>query len=397
MYRSGNCVDLSQSQLDAARLGFTQMLRRKRFSGQFIARHCEDLLGTAQLEYARKVAEGVEIENPAGWIINCAWRRTMSLLEAQERTPRLVSTERTATLTDDLSRSAEDAALDEDRAHKVQAAVEQLSIDQRRLIELAYFEELPVREAARLLDWHPSKAQRCHESARRRLHELLGVQSLDELEIEVGLAAWLSLAAARTPATRVSLEQVTAVADELRGAASGLAERGRDLAARLLASGSGEGVSAAASGPLGKTVAGACAGALAACALTGVIGPGVDGVNLVAGGGHAKSPRRIAAAPAPRPSASASAASNPAPTRAPASSTHIGAQQGGGGSPAATTRAEHQASSQFGVESAAPGGSSGSASSTPAPGASAPSPSTPTATASGSSPTKAANQQFGLP
>ena len=394
MYGRSIRTELSQPQLDAARLGFAQMLRRKRFSSQFIARHCEDLLATAQLEYARKVGEGVDIENPAGWIINCAWRRTMSLLEAQGRTPQLVSTEASAPLTDDLSRSAEDAALEEERAHKVQAAVEQLSIDQRRLIELAYFEEMPVREAARMLDWHPSKAQRCHESARKRLYELLGVQSLDELEIEVGLAAWLSLAGARTLTGR-ALQRLTAAADALRGMSSGLLDRGRDLAARLLVSGGGEGIGAAAGGPLGKAAAGACAGALAACALTGVIGPGVGGVSLVGGSGHAKPPQRIAAAPIPRPPASASGAANPAPTRSPASSADGGPQQGGGGS-ATAARAEREASSQFGVESAAPGDSSDPTGSSPASEASAPSSSAPTATASGSSPTKAANQQFGL-
>ena len=51
-----------------------------------------------------------------------------------------------------------------------------------------------MREAARELHWHPSKAQRCHEAARQHLHELLGVDSLDELEIIVGLAAYVSLA-----------------------------------------------------------------------------------------------------------------------------------------------------------------------------------------------------------
>ncbi len=64
--------------------------------------------------------------------------------------------------------------------------MEQLSADQRKLLELAYFEEMGVREAARFLDWHSSKAQRCHESARRRIQELLGVESLDELEIPSG-------------------------------------------------------------------------------------------------------------------------------------------------------------------------------------------------------------------
>ena len=94
MYRSTVQAELSQAELDGARLGFSQLLRRKRFSPQFISNHRDDLLATAQLEYTRRIAEGVEVENPAGWIINCAWRRTQNLLEAQGRGARLISTER---------------------------------------------------------------------------------------------------------------------------------------------------------------------------------------------------------------------------------------------------------------------------------------------------------------
>ncbi len=83
MFKSTVQAELSKAELDGARLGFSRLLRRKRFSPQFIANHRDDLLATAQLEYTRRITEGIEVENPAGWIINCAWRRTQNLLEAQ--------------------------------------------------------------------------------------------------------------------------------------------------------------------------------------------------------------------------------------------------------------------------------------------------------------------------
>ena len=93
---------MKQSELEEARLGFIQFLRRKRFSPQFIASHGEDLFATAALEYSRKVAEGAKIDSPAGWLITCAWRRTKSLLEAQGRSPRIVSTDKAEAIEDEL-------------------------------------------------------------------------------------------------------------------------------------------------------------------------------------------------------------------------------------------------------------------------------------------------------
>jgi RNA polymerase sigma factor (sigma-70 family) len=196
--------ELGQSEFEAARLGFIKYLRRKRFSPQFIDNHGDDLFATATLEYSRKLTEGAEIERPSGWLIDCAWKRTKSLLEARQRRPRLVSAAKTEeVLADDDTPTPEDVVLEEDRFRKVHEAVAQLSEDDRRFLAHAYFEEIPVREVARQLGWHPSKAQRYHEAARRRLHELLGVRSADDLEVEIGLAAYLSLTAEASTGARV--------------------------------------------------------------------------------------------------------------------------------------------------------------------------------------------------
>ncbi len=256
---------LSQAELEAARLGFSQYLRRKRFSPQFISRHAEELFAQATLEYSRKLAEGVVIENPPGWMIECAWRRTKSLLEAEDRRPRVVSTETSGPLADELGRDPEGLLLGEERFGKVWAAVEELSADQRRLLALAYFEGMPVREAGRQLGWHASKAQRAHEGARRRLHELLGVESSDELVI--GLAAYLSLARAGT--SRLHLPAgFEPAADAVGRGAAHLWARAQELARRFLVGGGGEPTSAAVGGNAGRA-AGVCAAAALACLALG--------------------------------------------------------------------------------------------------------------------------------
>ncbi|HET7510585.1 MAG TPA: hypothetical protein VFJ65_10095, partial [Solirubrobacterales bacterium] len=112
MYGRKANSELKQAELEEARLGFIQFLRRKRFSPQFIASHGDDLFATAALEYSRKVSEGEAIDSPAGWMITCAWRRTKSLLEAQGRSPQIVSTDKAEAIEDELGRNPEEVTLD---------------------------------------------------------------------------------------------------------------------------------------------------------------------------------------------------------------------------------------------------------------------------------------------
>lgn len=394
--------ELKQSELEEARLGFIQFLRRKRFSPQFIASHGDDLFATAALEYSRKVAEGEEIDSPAGWLITCAWRRTKSLLEAQGRSPQILSTDKAEAIEDELGRSPEDVTLDEDRLRKVQEAVDQLTVEEQRLLELAYFEGMAVREAARELHWHPSKAQRCHEAARKHLHQLLGVDSLDELEIIVGLAAYISVAekgsAPHLPAG------VEAVAETVSRAVSHGWARAQDLARRLPFGGGGAEPSATAAigGSAGRAV-GVCATAALACLASGVVGPGVGG--MIGGGGESSPPakqRRVADTPRVAP---LTPRSNPTPpTPEPKSQNSTGASSGGtkrGGSGTPTASEEHtkratQAVESQSLESAAGGSEASSApvESTPV-AESSPSSSESSASSSSSTPTQVANQQFG--
>lgn len=394
--------ELKQSELEEARLGFIQFLRRKRFSPQFIASHGDDLFATAALEYSRKVAEGEEIDSPAGWLITCAWRRTKSLLEAQGRSPQIVSTDKAEAIEDEMGRSPEDVTLDEDRLRKVQEAVDQLTVEERRLLELAYFEGMAVREAARELHWHPSKAQRCHEAARKHLHQLLGVDSLDELEIIVGLAAYISLAekgsAPHLPAG------VEAVAETVGRAIGHGWARAQDLARRLPFGGGGAEPSAtAAIGGSAGRAAGVCATAALACLASGVVGPGVGGV-IGGGGGESAPPtkqRRVADTPRVAP---LTPRSNPTPAATePKSQSSTGASGGGakrGGSGTANASEEHtkhatQAVESQSLESAAGGSETSSAPVESTPVAESSPPPESSASSSSSTPTQVANQQFG--
>ena len=325
MYRDAVAEELSRSDFDAARLGFFQLLRRKRMSPQFIERHGEDLFAQACFEYSRQLAEGRAIRNPPAWIVTCAWHRTVGLLESRDWRPRVLSTERLGELGAEEGGEPGEAFLEADRGRKIREAVERLPANQRRLLALSYFEGESVREAARRLGWSTSKAQRAHEAARRRLRNLLGVEESEELAIEVGLAAFLSLAgggAARRLQllghAEVALELVVhhagglgrrlsaaarhAFARVARGSnppdppsagaighaghltARGPARRVGDVGRRLLTAGTGE-AGTAVTGEVGSRAVEVCKG-VAAC----VLGGGAITGALLGGGHHAALP-----------------------------------------------------------------------------------------------------------
>ncbi|HEX6689405.1 MAG TPA: sigma factor-like helix-turn-helix DNA-binding protein [Solirubrobacterales bacterium] len=399
---------MKPAELEEARLGFTQYLRRKGFSPQFIAQNGDDLFAKATLEYSRKIAEGAEIESPAAWLIFCATQRTKNLLTSEGRAPDLVSTERAPTLVDDRDQSPEDVALEEDRFRKVRHAVAELSEEERLVIERAYFEDLPVREIARKLSWHPSKAQHRHESARKHLFELLGVESLDELEVEIGLAAYLSFVG--SGAAHLDVPAGLEAMIEAVGRMSGNAwARAQDLARRLPVGGSADSPAAAALQSGAGRAAGVCATAVvAACFASGVLGPGVGGL-LKGTGQHSEAPaktHRLGAAP------HAESAAPPLHSAAPLIATRPSASQAGSRRQqqtefkprAASASTEHARKATEAVRSQSLEGASEpppeEAASAPTESAPVAESSAPTSSGSGgssstSTPTQIANEQFG--
>lgn len=275
--------ELSRSELEAAEFGFAQLLRRKRLSQHFIERNCSDLLARARFEYSRHLAEGDEIHNPVGWLIHCAWRRAQNALEAERRTPQHFSIEEGAWFADDATPTPEEEVLEDDRRRRIQEAVDRLPLDERKVIELTYFEGLSVREVGRVLAWDKSKAARRHRAALDRLRQLLGIEDPDALAIEIGLAAWLSIATQQGSGIQLPAG-FEAAADTTSRGIGNLIARAHELARRVISGGAAEpGMGAAASG-VART-AGVCGAAALACVASGVVGPGVGGIGLL--GAHA--------------------------------------------------------------------------------------------------------------
>lgn len=271
--QSDRRYELTREQMERARKGFRGLLWRKQFPADFILGDSDDLLALAHTEMVRAIARGVEIEDPVGWTITCAYRRTGHLLEAQSVRPSEVSIEKLVDVADVTAPSPEEQAEDEDRWRKIREAVAKLDEDQRRLIALTYFGGMSVREAARSLDWHASKAQRCHESALRELRRRLPVRSSDELEIATGLAAWLTFDASTGFRLPAGFE---AVIDKASDGAGGLWSRTQDLVRRFPLGG-GDTAAAVGSSGVGRSI-GACAAAVGIVCFAGagaVVVPGI--------------------------------------------------------------------------------------------------------------------------
>lgn len=270
--------ELRRTELEAAERGFLQLLRRKRFSPAFIERHAADLIGRARLEYSQHIGEGGEVRNPAGWIIHCAWRRTQNLLEQEGRAPRVISIDNGGAFANE-SATPEQEVLTSDRYRQLQAAIEQLPIEERKVIALTYFEGMSVREVGRALKWDKCKADRRHRAALEHLQELLGVKNIDALQIEIGIVAWASLTAGDATTSRIP--GVGAALDAMSNGVAAAVGRGQDLARRLLAGGTAEPGMAPALGGAART-AGVCGAAAVACVASGLVGPGVGGVDVLA-------------------------------------------------------------------------------------------------------------------
>ena len=298
--------DLTREELESAERGFLQLLRRKRFSPAFRHRHAADLLAKARLELSEHLAEGATVRNPAGWIVHCAWRRTQNLLEAEGRAPRVLSIDNGLPIARE-SVTPEDRVLKSDRYRRLQSAIERLPEEERKVIALAYFEGMSVREVGRALKWDKCKADRRHHAALERLRKLLRVEDFDALAVELGIAAWASVAVTH------SRPRLPAILDSAGDHAAALLGRAQDLTRRLL----GSGVAEPGMGPaLGGTAraAGACTTAVVVCLATGVVGPGIGAVDGIVQ--HHKHPpvHHHAPAPAPAQPESAPILATPPPT-----------------------------------------------------------------------------------
>lgn len=305
-YNPNGEAQLSQAEMKRVRRGFSGLLLKLRYHPEFIANNLDELLATAHAEYVRYVDKGIEIEDPVAWTIHCAWRRTQNLLKLTDYRPQQISTEKLDELVDEAAPTPAQAAEDAERVRKVRRAIAKLDADQRRLVALIYFEDMSLMAAARRLGWHESKARRCHAAALKRLFKALAVRSSDQIAVDVGLAAWLSLAAG-SPALQLPAGFEAAL-DRAWHGTDGLWTRAQDLARRLSLSGGGEAAGAVASSGAGRA-AGACATVAIACVAgaSGVVGPGIGGVDLIGAHGQPSRAREAGAQAAAAPSSTQAA------------------------------------------------------------------------------------------
>jgi RNA polymerase sigma factor (sigma-70 family) len=383
---------LDAEQLRAIEVALCGKLRAHRLSETFIARYSDDLIQQALTEYTRVCDQGQSIENPGGWAVNTAFRRAIDQLRREGRETSPIAAEVALETTEGTGAPPDEEAIRNIEAEQLHEAISRLSVAQRQALSLYYFSEKSTREGADALGWSEPTFRRRRDSALRALRERFGVIEIpepaqgDQLAIEIGLAAWISLAGAQGYLAAIG-NQLAGAADAVRGGAGTLADRVRDYTTRILSSGSSEGIVNVASGPAGKA-AGICGAAVAAAVcVTGVIGPGVGGIDLIHQSSKpaTSSAHRRAARPAPiaqphhpSPPAEAPREVSRHPHRSPSSTS----SSGGSGH---AQKATEEATEQFAPESEVP------TSSETAPATSSP----PPAASSASSPTQTASEQFG--
>ena len=372
-------------------------LKAHRLADSFVERVGEDAVQKGWIEYLRAVREGVEVENRDAFIVQAAFLRAVDELRREARQSDGAALEAILESGGLAAPASDELAIEHLAAEELHQAIETLPAEERQALSLHYFEQLSDQRSAEILYCSERTFRRRLAKALGDLSRRLGVPAPEparswrsRLASPPG-SAWLARGLCRaavssirssllaTPCGALWHPYSIAVARPLR--ASSLPGPAKGSAPQRAARSARRGAYVRA--------------ALAACALTGVIGSGVGGVDLV-GGGHAAHPSQHRTARIHRPASPS--ATRPAPAvpepaarrQRPAESSPRPAPHATS-STAATRRATHEATSQFGVESAAPE----SGYSAPAPEASAPTSSASAPSASSPSPTKVANEQFG--
>jgi RNA polymerase sigma factor (sigma-70 family) len=282
---------VSGAQLREAEKGFLAMLYGRNFPHEWIERNAIDMLAQASSEYAAWLKNHEPEPNPVGWLVTCAYRRALNLLEYQRRRPPTTSIDAALHLADEGCSTPEQEVLDHDRQQRLRAAMECLRRQDRKLLSLVYFEERSVREAGRRLGWGKSTADRRHRAALDQLRSIVGDRGLLSPS-GLGVAAWVAASAERRLGVGSILGAASAVPQGIAEVVTEAARRVAAAARRLLPF--VESGSVAASGGVGRTV-GACGAGLAA-ALCGLAVIGVEPPSLP-GAESKQAPRQVQVQP----------------------------------------------------------------------------------------------------
>jgi RNA polymerase sigma factor (sigma-70 family) len=278
-------------------------LRAHRLSSQLIARHLEDAVQKGVVECLRMQSEGTEVRDPEAFVAEAAFRRAIDEVRREARRADGVALDAMLETGRRSSASAEDVAIDNIESQRLQAAIESLPVEERQVLDLYYFDGLDQRGAAERLYVSERTYRRRLRRTLSDLAERLGAPAPEprsQRGYEIGLAAWSALGGGRIASPAGVVAHIGSLVSSVYRGPAKIVARLRDPGTRLLASEAPEQAGAIMAGPAGKVIGG-CAGALIVCALSGVVGPGVD---LGGGGGGSLSPtaRHHAARPS-RPAA----------------------------------------------------------------------------------------------
>jgi RNA polymerase sigma factor (sigma-70 family) len=279
-------------------------LRAHRLSEAFVDRYAEDALQRGVVEYLRAREAGKEIREPAAFILEAAFRRAIDELRREARTAEGAEVEWLMDEAGEAYPSAEEIAVDAITASDLRAAIGCLPAEERQALSLHYFEEESAARAARLLYCSESTFRRRLHKALADLAELLGAPAPDpgsHRGLEIGLAAWTSIGGGRVVVSSSPLDHIVRALESLHSLPGRVLGRLRGTGTGVAASEAPERIGAVAAGPAGKVIGG-CAGAAVICALSGVIGPGVQlGGSPTGAAGHHPAQKVVAhRRPAPR-------------------------------------------------------------------------------------------------
>lgn len=315
-------------------------LRAHRLSRQLIARHLEDAVQKGVVECLRAQAEGTEVRDPEAFVAEAAFRRAIDEVRREARRADGAALDAMLETGRRSSASAEEVAIENLESERLQSAIESLPVEERQVLNLHYFDGLDQRRAAGRLYMSERTYRR---RLRRTLSDLgarLGAPAPEPRSprgFAIGLAAWTALGGGRPAAPTGGAGRLGSLVTWMTRMPERIASRLRGPGTRLLSSEAPEQIGAIASGPAGKVIGG-CAGAAIVCALSGVVGPGVNfagdgGVSTPKSFNHhavlsgravaarpqlVEQPRPVHGGSSPEPTTGASpsrALSNPAPRR----------------------------------------------------------------------------------
>jgi RNA polymerase sigma factor (sigma-70 family) len=243
------------------------------------------------VEWLRVESRGEEIRDPKAFVVEAAFRRTIDEVRREARRADGATLDGLLEDGERSTSSAEDVVIENLESIRLQAAIDALPAEQRQVLALHYFAELDQKGAAHALYMSERTFRRRLKETLAVLGDRLGVEAPEQGSLkglEIGLAAWAGLGGGRVVTSSGLEAPLHSILDSIRHLPGRIVDRLRGSTTNIMASEAPERVSVIAGGPAGKVIGG-CAGAAVVCALSGVVGPGLDlGSN---GGGQDKPAR----------------------------------------------------------------------------------------------------------